>query len=257
MRVRIISLMIVINLLMVLMIQGCALTPESKARITAKALEKKYGEEFIIHKTFNYDIDWDAYASPKDLPEVVFEAHINPDGTVAYDQYCRSYIQYSMNKEIEYELKQFFPDSYCRISQLHAIINVNPQFRQLSLEELVGALEYRDDMPIHGCLLDIYINKDVGSSKDYEGEYTFFTDRVNELIDENKMTEVKVFLYMTDSEKIESVKKYFLQNADYYSDYEELMENTPEVHFNFIKDFENGLVSKDKYIEERKKFENE
>lgn len=176
MRNKIISIIIVINLMTMLLIQGCAMTPHSKARVTEKALEKKYGEEFIVHKTFHYDIYWDAYASPKNSPDIVFEVSTEQDGTIKRDDYYKEIENAEMKEVLYEELEEFFPSLY---------------------------------LYIHNDQLYIFYDKAIGTNNKYEEEYVFFEEKVDELIDEGKLNkELCIRIIKLDSQQLSNLKEF-------------------------------------------------
>ena len=67
-------------LLFCVLLCGCgtgnyAHSEESMKRVAEKSLKKKYGEEFVIHSTWNRDQErFFADCSPRDDSEVVFKA---------------------------------------------------------------------------------------------------------------------------------------------------------------------------------------
>ena len=257
MRNKIVSIIIVINLVAMFLIQGCAMTPQSKARVTEKALEKKYGEEFIVHKTFHYDIDWDAYASPKNSPDIVFEVATQHDGIIKWDEYCRAYCKKLMLEEIEDDLDLLFPSSYKRIDDIDVYFDDDyTNFKEMPLEEIVE--NYADDSGIEfPCLyLEIYLDKEVGSLGDYDAEYEYFNSELKGLISEKKMYPVIVRFYWTDKQTISSIENYFMSDLDKERSFDDIIGDSPKMSVCIVENAP-AFVTKEEYIEKRREFENE
>ncbi len=256
MRNKIVSLIIVVNILTMLLLQGCAMTPHSKARITEKALEKKYGEEFIVHETFHYDVYWKAYASPKNSPDIVFEVANEPDGTIKYDRYCKAYCQKLMYEEIKDDLEQFFPESYIRIYKIAVSFNDCNDFKEMPLDEIVKnyADEIGNDLP---CVyMEIYLDKEVGSLGDYEAEYDYFTTGLNGLINEKKLYPIIATFYWTDKETIAKVEEYFKSSLNQEYPFITMIGDPPRMSACFVENAP-AFVTKEEYIDRRREFENE
>lgn len=107
-----------------------------------------------------------------------------------------------------------------------------------------------------GGFIDIYIDSSVDSTKQYEEEYIYFTDKVNEYISENKMVPIYATFYLVDGETLERVRNYYLSDIDFDSYFQnDVRGNVPEMSACFVKTAP-AFVSKEEYTKRRADFEN-
>lgn len=88
--------------------------------ITTKALEEKYGEEFVVHKM--YETTKDTYrtvCSPKNRSDIVFETKITrwqkdgeERGSIKYDYCGDGAVAAQISRQLEEEVQEVFPGCY-------------------------------------------------------------------------------------------------------------------------------------------------
>ena len=214
----------VIILILLFILAGCTGLDNSKGKIAKKGLKEKYNEDFEVYEINGSGLDWSATVSPKNRPDIVFNATFLQDGTVERDEYYQAYVGNLIELLLRQDLIKFFPDSFIRVDSVGLLWNGNglQDFRNMSLEEvLINSIEYEG--AYSGCFVDIYINKEANTIGDYEGEYNYFTNTVNKYIDEKKMIPLKVTFYKIDKDTLNKIEDYFLKDLDEDSEYEKIL----------------------------------
>lgn len=209
-------LSIIILVVGIMAMSGCGgLSAEERTEI---ALKSRYNEEFVVHT-----IDatsWGggrfaAYVSPVNNPDVVFETMMNDQGWDG-DNYAECYTAALINDILKEDLEDFFPGAYIRtevkrMKQEEEILD----FGEMSLEDMII-----NSQGIGEMFVDIYYDKGVGTKKDYGGEYKFFSDSINENINQNKMFPTIVSIYKVDSSAIVKLEEYFKKDTRWTGDFE-------------------------------------
>ena len=223
---RIIALLLMTMLVAgAVMMNGCSLQKKPSRVDTAKAaLADKYGEEFNVRIDESYSSVFYATCSPVNNPEVLFEARFSEGSGVTIldqDDYYDSYTASLINEIFEKDLQKFFPGAYFRThgSIFRVVEERFADIRNHPLEELLdGTPEgYAGEM-----YLDIYVDASVGTTKQYEEEYIYFTRTVDKYVEENKMLPITVCIVKLDTATLAQVKEYFKEEVRIY-DYEGLL----------------------------------
>ena len=212
---RIIALLLTTMLVAgAVMMNGCSLQKKPSRVDTAKAaLQAKYGEEFNVRIDESYSEVFYATCSPVNNPEVLFEARFSDSTGVTninQDDYYERYTASLINEILEKDLQKFFPGAYFRI-----FIDFYPkqEFTDISnhsLEELIGNA---DEDKVQAFSVDIYVDEAVGTTKQYEEEYLYFTETVDRYIQEKKMFPIMITITKVDGEKLNYIKEYFKTEA--------------------------------------------
>ena len=219
------------------MMNGCSLQKKPSRVDTAKAaLQAKYGEEFNVRIDESYSSVFYATCSPVNNPEVLFEARFSEGSGVTIldqDDYYERYTASLINEILEKDLQKFFPGAYFRTSIDYWQKEEFTDISSRSLEEMIGNA---DEDRWQSMFLDVYIDASVGTTKQYEEEYLYFTKTVDKYVKETKMFPVTVSITKVDSTDIGYIEAYFKENASEGSDFfdelvigpEEPFLNTPE-----------------------------
>ena len=260
-------------LLLCFILGVCSLKAPSRDSITKKALKEKYNEDFNV---FEYVVDgpsWTATVSPKNRPELLFEAKIRSDGTVSWDDYCNRYMAYIFQETLRNDLSSFFPDSYIRVS--HANIRwegKEADFRAMTIEEIIDSSSM-EGIYTSGCYVDIYIDKETGTACKYAEEYEYFTTTIDEYIQSKKMIPVIVKFILVDHETKNNVIDYFSKDIKWDTRYEaalgvekyeegiyyrnqDNLGNPPNVVANFKITSDNYIGDFDEYLRRREALDN-
>lgn len=215
-----------------------------KGKVNA-ALKKVYGEEFIVH-----EIDYDrwlidkATVSPCAYPDVVFTASLGLENELSYDNYDQAFLGYLIEQELRTDLEPFFPGSYIHVSHAYADVNNNGSldFRTMSIKEILDNsgleyLSYGEHLFQPTCDVDIYVDKAVGTTEDYEGEYEYFSKTIADKVSKNEMLPLCVSIYMVDKDTIDRLKDYNSKDLDYDHYFYETVLG--------VEDYELGVISED------------
>lgn len=196
-----------------LLMSGCAGIGKTKEDEVKDALRAKYNEEFIIHKISNLPGGVDVVASPLDNPEIVFSARISDDASYVSDDYLKQHINYLIKERVTADLLPFFIDVFVHVDSRFSITDESTDFKNKNLKELIGNMkEYEGD--IGEAYIDVFINEDRGTKKDYKNEYYYFSETVNEYVNNKEMIPIIVEFYWIDGETKEEIEKYFSENAE-------------------------------------------
>lgn len=251
------SIWILIGVIILLVIMGCSNTRKSQEKIIEKALEKKYKEGFIIYEIDSDGADWVATVSPKDNAEVLFQAKILPNGEVESDGYYHAVVCRLMEDVLEEDIEELFPSSYYRIKMAYIYPKRNNNdFRDMSIEEIISEASFDNIAGNSGCIMDLYINKDVGTKGDYETEYDYFTNTIAQYVNQKRMLPITVVFYSVDSKTIEKIKKYYEADLDNDSYFQNKVRGECSQMSACFDENKGMFIEKEMYIRAREKFEN-
>ncbi len=212
-----------IKIAILLLITGLAFTmvgcSDSRYDVVKKALEDKYGEEMLVYSVEALGIKYEAKCAPANNPEVVFETRMLTDGTEEWDDYYQRYTAKLMNDILKEDLKQFFPDAYFH-SYIYSMqmIDTSMDFREHTLEEIVE--NSVSEGSYGGLQTQIYVSSQADTSSDYHEEYQYFTETVNQYIEQKKLIPMTVTYIRVDTNALSRVQEYFSRDVDIDSYYE-------------------------------------
>ncbi len=269
-------LIIAIVAFLVLIIMGCSGTNISQEKKVKKALKKAYNEDFIIHEIDNSGLDCEATVSPVNNPEILFTVTVLPDCTIENSLYFNSYVSHLMCDTVEDDLHMFFPDSYIRMEEvcIRWKDDSSDDFRNMTLEEIIDNSDAYKGPIASGCYLEIYVNKEGGSTKEYKKEYEYFTKQIDDYIKQKKMLPVTVTIYYVDKEVLDRVEQYFKNDLDWDNTFEKKvlgvdnykhgivntndidLGSPPNISFSFNKDLDLFIDNYSEYERRRKEIEN-
>ena len=185
-----------------------------------------------------------ATVSPCTYPDVLFTASLGVDNELSYDNYDQAFLGYLIEQELRKDLEPFFPGSYIHVAHAYADFNDNGSldFRTMSIKEIldnsnVGIETIGDHVYQHRCIVDIYVDKAVGTAEDYEGEFEYFSKTIADKVSKNEMLPLCVSIYMVDKDTIDRLKDYNSMSLNYDSIFEKKVLG--------VEDFELGVISED------------
>lgn len=229
--------------IIVLLIVGCSGTNLSQEMRIKKALKRAYNEDFVVHEIDNDGLDCQVTVSPKYNTDVVFTAKVLPDGTIENSEYFQEYVNYLLEEILESDIKRFFPDSYVimRKTCLRWEGDSSLDFRTMNIEEIMDNSVAYEGGAFSGCYLDIYVNKDVGSTKNYEKEYEFFNEKIDSYIQQKRMLPVTITIYYVEPNVVERMEEYFKKDADRDQIFEKQVLGVDRVERGIVKTGESDL----------------
>ncbi len=192
----------------ILFTSGCG---KSKKQIIEESLKDVYKEEFIVHEIKTYPNGFDATVSPTDKPECLFNARIKSDGTFVYDDYYKRFVDYSLKKKLQEDLKQFFPNSCLYVDSNTVQIDDGIDFRSCSLKELIDNMQDEEGYNKE-AMVRIFVSKKIGTKEDYEGEYNYFND--TDKLDNHESIPMTVCIYYVDDDIKNEIEMYFRHDLD-------------------------------------------
>jgi len=189
-------------------------TEDGLKRVAEKSLKKKYGEDFVVYRAWDRSQElFFADCSPKDNPDVVFQADIYKNGAGVY---ADSYAQAAVAQQVDNIIKGGFEKTYknCYTKPIVVFYYNEPKFadvKELSLNE------YLDESNIGFMGYYVLIANSQATEADIQAEYKFLSDEliqeVNTNIKEGEIEKLSVVLYFVDDEMKEKWKEYHSTNA--------------------------------------------
>lgn len=191
-------------------------TEESGISMAEKALQKKYGEEFIIHDVYSKSPgEFWAECSPASNEEIVFQAAIWKDGSgVVYDEYIPSIVAKELENEIEGELQKYYDSVFVKV---HASGMWGPFLEVDSVRDM-SLKEYVKMSNPSRLWIDMGIDAEEGN-KHLEEEYAFY-ESMQEMISNQEIPSLHVECYDMDAELQEWCDEFFTQNSDAHGTYD-------------------------------------
>ncbi|MCM1090896.1 MAG: hypothetical protein NC092_07330 [Butyrivibrio sp.] len=192
-------------------------TEESGIKMAKKALQEKYGEEFIIHDVYSKSpSDFFADCSPVANEDVVFLAAIWKDGSgVVYDDYIPGIVARELEKELEDELKKYYDSVFVKV--YHSGGSVVHSAEVDSMQGMTME-EYVKRFGASRCWIDIGIDAKEDNEHLAE-EYAFF-ESMQEKISCEKMFSMHVVYYNMSKELQEWCNSYYTQYAGAHGTYD-------------------------------------
>ncbi len=242
------EIVIIIGIMLITMF-GCGLSKEETIK---KALRDRYGEDFNVHEIDCFENSFRAIVSPTNNKGLLFYAEINNDGSGLEDHYYNAYASFLMQKLLKEELKQFFPDSYIRaeINGMH-VKNQELDFRNMTIEEILDNSIISDEFGYLG--VDIYINEEKGTNKEYEKEYDFFSEKVTNYVNEKKLLPIGVCFWYVQEDSFDRIVQYYEEDIDYDSYFQEQIRG--EYKKEIVPFTEKHFTTKEEYIKKREEIE--
>ncbi len=199
---RIKSIIMLILMGGILIMSGCG---ESREELIINYLTNKYGEKFVIHSINSEGSVYKANCSPAAMPDVVFKVRIENDGTPdGKDNYASKYVSKLVNDILKEDMKDFFPEAYCYTDLRVYCKTVISEVEGKSLQDIFNTAEAeKSDMNFY-----VFYDKDVGSNKKYAEEYNYFTETIDEYIQNGKAAPVTVSIYKVDSQTIDRIDTF-------------------------------------------------
>lgn len=247
---------------------GCGKSNEEVAKET---LRNKYCEDFAVYEVDDYGGVFEATVAPVNNPDILFIARMNDDGTGESDDYYKMYVAKLVKDKLSPQIEQFFPECYI-MTNVKIRFDSDVDVRGKTLEEIIPFINDDEDV-LHSAHIYIYINKDVGTLREYEKEYIFFDNEIDEMVADGQMLPICVQMYWLDSEHVEKVRKYFLHDLDWDANYEEALGvsnykfgingvdqtdlgSPPNISMSFNKE-KDGEIEIAEYVRRRELIENE
>ena len=245
-RVKRIIPLLFIGIVMCFFISGCVKASGSYDQRKEEAislLKQKYDEDFNCYEIISEGEVYYASCSPVNSPDIVFETRISC-GEINEDGYANRKKAKEMNDIFKNDLIGFFPSAYFRTTYENGL----------------------------GTALYIYYDKQIGTLKEYEREYKYFSEEIYQYIDDGKMTEPTVFIYKVDGEALVRIEDYFSRNyvcrGDFYStilgvdnykmgDNQNDLGSPPNIHICFQKKAPTYVDNYNEYLRRRELLENE
>lgn len=206
--------------------------------IAAKALEEKYGEEFVVHKVRKTTKDtFFTVCSPKNRMDIVFEAEIGrwqkdgeERGSIKYDDCADGAVAAQVSQKLEEEMQEIFPDCY-----VHAVAfgthGDRFEHTDCTLEEYMKSYTDRgfDPMAEMYILIQIHIKEGEPDEDALKAEYRYFSERMQKEVAEGNFLPATIWIYSTDTETREWCREYFQENYQGWQDYYNKLEGCGKI----------------------------
>lgn len=217
-----------ILLLFCILLSGCnewknyIHTDASLTRAAEKALEKKYDEEFIIHKVWvACQTTFYAVCSPKSDEEVVFEAEIWKDGRGVYqDEYAEGVVAKQIREKLLSELPELFGECFVYVSVWGKAKTEFSREAEITIDDYLKQVE-----GVQHCLIHILVGKDRLQVKNIKKEYNYFEKNMIKGL----VPEVGCGIYFVTEDVMKQSREYFQINAQGRTPYYDLIEECPHI----------------------------
>lgn len=186
-----------------LLLTGCT----TREEVAEKILEERYGEEFVVHKTWS---SGDSYAtcSPKNNRDVVFEVSFSKDdGKIWNDRYVNAVVSLQISRKLEEELQEYFPGCYA-----HSNGDYGDSNRYLSFSDIQSVTPemYAERYPEESFAVRVYVEKEKLRQDTIEEEYQYFSETLQEEMEDGLLPELTILFYYVDAGQLSQIRQYFL-----------------------------------------------
>ena len=209
-------------------------TEESGIQMAKKALQEKYGEEFIIHDVYSKSqSDFFANCSPLANEKVVFQAVLWKDGRgIEYDEYIQGLIEWKISERFQEELKQIYDDCYVYTFIPYAAKVKFDNVPDTTIEQYVE--KYKEEHgEIGNWVICIFINLEREKEGDVEREYEYFA-HVGLEQEKSHMPNIYFDLYGVDEETKNWCENYFNEKAVMGSEFTTMESKNPYFSIRYI-----------------------
>ena len=233
---------------------------KAKYSIANRTLEGKYNRKFDVLRVYSKAPGqvWVA-CRMVDIPDHVIEIAMTDNCRGIIREYEDDVYAVIVSQEVEElleeDLKQFFAKCWVWVDTSDLRISdelFDPN--TASVEDIIKKAEI--GATVGGCYVDIFIDRQEGTGKMYEKEYLYFTQGIENYIEENKIFQICLRLIWVTEEESERVKEC-LMSMKTKGDYYDMIEPLSKESINFIKKAPAYVGSKEEYILRREMFENE
>jgi len=187
---------------------GCAGIGKTKEDVAKETLKAKYNEEFIIHSISNLPGGVDVVASPLNNPEIVFSARISDDASYILDDYAKQYISKILNDKFETDLQNYFIESYIRTTANVVLQDSDMDFKQITMDNIDCNINTSEGYT-KNIYLEVYIDMEKGTNRDFEGEYNYFENVMHTI---NLETSLTIHFFAVDGQTLRRVREYYKDN---------------------------------------------
>ena len=206
--------------------------------IAAKALEEKYGEEFVVHKVSEITKDtFLTVCSPKNRMDIVFEAEIGrwqkdgeETGSIKDDDCADGAVAAQISRQLEEEMQEIFPGCY-----VHTILfgSEGGRFEHVdcTLEEYMKSYTDTgfDPMEWMHILIQVHIREDEPGEDVLKAEYRYFSERMQKEVAKEDFPPATIWIYSTDAETREWCREYFQENYQGWQGYYDKLEGCGKI----------------------------
>lgn len=202
-----------------LLLAGCA----TREEVAKKILKERYGEEFVVHKTWSSGGSY-ATCSPKNNRDVVFEVSFSKDdGKIRNDRYVNAVVSLRISKKLEEELQEYFPGCY-----VHSNGNYGDHDRYLSFSDIQSVTPemYTERYPEERFTVSVYVEKEKLRQDTIGEEYQYFSEILQEEMEEGMIPELTILFYYVDARQQSQIRQYFLTHdwANGDAEYKDIIE---------------------------------
>lgn len=221
-----------------------------------KRLESIYKREFKVINTYtkcNGQIWVEAYF--EEFPNRIFKTAMKSDFSEMIDSYgivpVNEYVLHGMEETIADDMESLFPGGYWRFSSASLTFADAAEYDcRLPYEQIVSMCSKN---PIEDSALLMIFLPDEKTYGDYEDEYTFFTEKVNSFIAENKMMPIGVSIISVDNEELCEIRELSDEKLIDF-DFREIYKDKHRVNAYFCEGLPSSVLSLEQYISARKDY---
>lgn len=196
------------KMLVTVLLGACLLLGGCTTRETAaqKLLEQRYGEEFVVHRTWSSGSSY-AVCSPKNNRDVVFEISFSGDSSKIWDdRYLDAMVSLQISRKLERELQEYFPGCY-----VHSHGNYGDDNRYLSFSDIQSVTPemYTERYPDERFAVNVYVEPENLQQDTIEEEYLYFSETLQEEMEDGLLPRLTIHVYYVDAGQKSRLKQYF------------------------------------------------
>lgn len=203
-------------------VSGCmnffSKTP-NRAEIAKKLLKEKYNEDFEIfasgegygtltNKTFK------VIAAPEGNKGLLFEAKVEKEGAYMIDEYVEVLVEDEIRQITSSKISELTDEFFIKVY-------VGFADTKFTDKESVSLEKFRSESPETPIVITLLLDKEKMATIEAEKEYQI----LQELFSEQLPYNVALEIYYTDGTVLQKAEEYFKNNAETYSDFDELTED--------------------------------
>lgn len=212
---------VVTSILMIFLalgVNGCSIFGPDRDDIAKKLLKEKYNEDFDIFSSGEgYGIlpyeTFKVVAAPKSDPNLLFEAKIEQESAWMIDEYVEALVEDEVKQIASDKISELTDEFFMKVYVAYGgtkIINK----KSVSLEK------FRSLSPDTPLVITLLLDKNKMAAIDTETEYQVIQELFSEQLPYNASMEI----YYTDVTVLQEAEEYFKENAETYSDFDEIIE---------------------------------
>lgn len=208
----------ILMIFLALGVSGCSIFCPDRDDIAKKLLKEKYNEDFDIlssgegHGILPYDT-FKVVAAPKSNHNLLFEAKVEQEGAYMIDEYVEALVEDEIKQIVSGKISELTDGFFMKVYVAYGGTKIKSK-------ESVTIEKFRNISPDTPLVITLLLDKNKMAAINAETEYRVLQELFLEELPYNAATEI----YYTDGDILKKAEDYFKENAETYSNFDELIE---------------------------------